>query len=174
MSKINFTKLGLKKTDEIKTFTFNDNEIEVKQYLPVNEKIELLENVVPMVIDDNNFLNQLKLDVYVSLYILYYYTNITFTEKQKEDAAKLYDLCEQSGLINAVIENIPELEYTTIIETVQDIAESYLAYKNSAYGIMDALTSEFSSLREDTDEIASNLSNPENLTLLKEVVTKLG
>ena len=174
MSKINFTKLGLKKVDKVKTFTFNDNEIEVKQYLPVNEKVELFENVLPLIIDDNNFVNQLKLDVYLSLYILYYYTNISFTDKQKEDATKLYDLCEQSGLINAVIQNIPEIEYTTISETVQDIAESYLAYKNSAVGIVNAITTDFATLNNETEELNSNISNPENLTLLKDIMTKLG
>ena len=39
------------------------------------------------------------------------YTNISFTEKQKEDVPKLYDAIYSSGLKDAVMKAIPEAEW---------------------------------------------------------------
>ena len=76
MSKVSFTKLGLKRQDNIKVAKFGENEIEVKQYLPINEKLELVEFVLNNSADQNNFANPLKVEVFTNLAILYYYTNI--------------------------------------------------------------------------------------------------
>ena len=42
MAKVTFSSLKKKNEENIKKFTFNDKEIEVLQYLPVNEKNNLL------------------------------------------------------------------------------------------------------------------------------------
>ena len=44
MAKLSFTKLGLKLNQEVVEIHHNDQIIEVKQYLPVNDKLELLVN----------------------------------------------------------------------------------------------------------------------------------
>lgn len=41
-----FTKLGLKINNTVKTIIIGDQEIEVKQYLPVNNKLEIIGNVI--------------------------------------------------------------------------------------------------------------------------------
>jgi hypothetical protein len=55
MAKVSLTKLGLKVNQDIKTISFNGQEIEVKQYLPVNEKLILIGNIINASHDDNNF-----------------------------------------------------------------------------------------------------------------------
>jgi hypothetical protein len=72
--------------------------------------MELIVSVLNQIQDDNNFINETKLSLYSELEIIYHYTNISFTEKQKEDPGKLYDLCEGSGLLAAVVKAIPETE----------------------------------------------------------------
>ena len=62
------------------------------------------------------------------LEILYSYTNINFTEKQKEDPAKLYDLVVSGGLIKLVLQAIPEEEYN-ILET------TYIAMNRAINGL---------------------------------------
>jgi hypothetical protein len=42
MSTISYTNLKLKKDNSINTFNFNDTEIEVLNYLPINDKYDLL------------------------------------------------------------------------------------------------------------------------------------
>ena len=88
MSRVPFTKLGLKKKEEIKNITINDQVIEVKQYLPISDKINIITNVIENSADDNNFANPVKVEVFANLEIMYAYTNISFTDKQKGDPTK--------------------------------------------------------------------------------------
>ena len=80
MAKVSFTKLGLKKKEEIKNITINDQVIEVKQYLPISDKINIITNVIENSADDNNFANPVKVEVFANLEIMYAYTNISFTD----------------------------------------------------------------------------------------------
>ena len=174
MGKIAFSKLKLVKKDDIKTITINDIEIEVKQYLPVSEKIDIVTNVLNNSQSENNFANPIHVEVYSNLEIIYAYTNLNFTDKQKETPDKLYDLLEQNGVINAVIEAIPQLEYELLIDWIKETIESYYTYRNSALGILDQISTDYSNLKYDATEIQEKIADPNNLTLLKDIVTKLG
>ena len=99
MAKVTFSSLKIKNEENIKKFTFNDKEIEVLQYLPVNEKNNLIE-VVLQKANEGSIFNTFTMDMYFHLYLIMYYTNLTFTEKQREDLPKLYDAFEESGFIN--------------------------------------------------------------------------
>ena len=81
MAKVSFTKLGLKVNQEVKMIEFNEQTIEVKQYLPVNDKLALISNVINASADDYNFANPVKIEVFLALEIIANYTNINFTEK---------------------------------------------------------------------------------------------
>lgn len=174
MAKIAFSKLKLVKKDDVKTITINDIEIEVKQYLPVSEKIDIVTNVLNNSQSENNFANPIHVEVYSNLEIIYAYTNLNFTDKQKETPDKLYDLLEQNGVINAVIEAIPQLEYELLIDWIKETIESYYTYRNSALGILDQISTDYSNLKYDATEIQEKIADPNNLTLLKDIVTKLG
>ena len=63
---------------------------------------------------------------------MYTYTNINFTDKQKEDPTKLYDMLISSGLVAAVVNAIPEAEYYEVVSGVEDSIEAIYTYRNSA------------------------------------------
>ena len=174
MAKIGFTKLGLKQNNEIKTISFNEQNIEIKQYLPVEEKLELITNVLQLSHDSNNFSNPVKVSVYTSLEIIEKYTNISFTEKQKENPTKLYDLMIGNGLITEVINNIPEAEYNEVLRGIQDTIESVYKYQNSILGVLDAIRTDYDNMDLDVEELKKKIADPESLTFLKDVLTRLG
>lgn len=174
MAKVSFSKMALKIDSNIKTINFNDFEIEVKQYLPINEKLELISSVVNSSSEDMKFYNVGKLQVFLTLEMLYAYTNINFTDKQKEDACKLYDIVVSSGLYKAVIDAIPEDEVEYIEDAIFDTIENIYKYQTSALGLMDAITNDYSDLDLNANDIYSKLADPENLALLKGIMTKLG
>ena len=174
MAKVSFSKLGLKVNQDIKTIIFNNQSIEIKQYLPVNEKLELISNVINVSHDDNNFANPVKVSVFTTLEIMYAYTNINFTDKQKEDPTKLYDMLISSGLIAAVVNAIPEAEYHEVLCGVSDSIDAIYTYRNSALGIMESISADYSALDLDATKIQEKLADPENMAFLKEVTTKLG
>lgn len=174
MAKVSLTKLGLKVNQDIKNIEFNEQIVEVKQYLPVNDKLELISNVINSAHDENNFSNPVKVSVFTTLEIMYAYTNINFTDKQKEDPTKLYDMLISSGLVCEVINAIPEAEYHEIICGIENSINAIYTYRNSVMGILDTIGQDYSNLSFDATEIQKKIGDPENMEFLKQVLTKLG
>ena len=174
MAKVSFTKLGLKKNEDVGILHINEQDVEVKQYLPVNEKLELISSVINSAADENNFSNPVKENVFLTLEILYHYTNINFTDKQKEDPVKLYDLVVSSGLVNKITDLIPEEELDEVINGVAQSVKAIYTYRNSVLGILESISKDYSNLDLDATEIQQKLADPDNMALLKQVLTKLG
>lgn len=175
MAKVAFTKLGLKRKDEVKTVNINNNVIEVKQYLPINDKLALISRVINLSHDSsNNFANPVQVEVIGTIEIISAYTNLSFTEKQKEDYAKLYDLLEENGITKDLIGAIPEDEYAFLIDGINDSIEAVYKYQDSILGILEIISQDYSNLDFDATKIQQQLADPDNLSLLKDVLTKLG
>ena len=102
------------------------------------------------------------------------YTNITFTEKQKEDVAKLYDILDSNGIITQVVSVIPEEEYHFLIDGINDTIQAVYTYRNSVLGILDTVSQDYSNLNLDATEIQKKLADKDNLALVRDVLTKLG
>jgi len=169
-----FAKLKLQKNVEVKTIVFNDFEIEVKQYLPVNDKLALISRVLNQASDENNYSNPVKEDIFGTLEIIFAYTNIGFTEKQKEDPCNLYDTMVSCGLADMIIGAIPPAEYRAIVDGINTCGNAIYTYRNSVMGILDIVSSDYSNLSLDAENIHGLLKDPENMTLLKDILTKLG
>ena len=174
MAKVTFSKLGLSKNTEVKEIEWNGQKIEIKQYLPIEEKINLIGKVLNESVDDNGYYNPIRLNIYTNMEIIMAYTNISFTEKQKEDILKLYDLFYGCELVDKIFEIIPEDEINDITDWTYEAIDNIYDYRNSAAGIMEAIGRDYSDLELDADKIKGDIANPENLSLLKDVLTKLG
>ena len=174
MAKVSFTKLGLTKNQEVKNVEWGEYTIEVKQYLPINEKLTLISNVLNNAHDENNFSNPVKVNLFTTLEIMYAYTNINFTDKQKEDPVKLYDLLSGSKLYDKIVENIPVEEYLNVVNGIDETIDAVYTYRNSVMGILDTGSRDYSNLNLDSSEIQKKLADPENMELLRSVLTKLG
>lgn len=174
MAKIAFTKLGLKLNKEIKTITWGDQEIEIKQYLPVNEKLDMITRILNSSADEMRFYNIGKIEIITALEFIFTYTNINVTDKQREDICKLYDLFVSSGFYDAVIAEIPEDEQEWIEDVTMNVIDSIYAYQNSIMGILDTVSQDYDNLNLDATEIQKKLGDPENMALLKSIMTKLG
>ena len=174
MAKLSYTKLGLKVNQENGIVFHNDQTIEVKSYLPVNDKLKLISNVINLSADDNNFSNPVKEDVYFALEVIENYTNINFTDKQKEDPTKLYDSFISTGLYNKIIDMIPEDEIMSLKTGFQASVKAVYDYRNSVMGILDTISTDYSNLDLDASNIHKKIADPENMTFLKDVLTKLG
>lgn len=175
MAKLAFSKLGLKLDNNIEQIGFNNQIVEVKKYLSIQDKLDIISNAINLEKEYNNnsFLNIPLLIMLIDLEIVYAYTNLSFTEKQKEDITKLYDLMESNGFINLLKENIKE-EYNYILNHTIECAKLSYDYKNSAYGLLDSLQNNYDNLNLDANSIQQKLADPENMDLLRQVLAKLG
>lgn len=174
MAKTTFSKLKL--TTEIKPveITYNDQVIEIKQYISMQDKLTFVTNVLNAAADDNRFYNKGKVDMFFLLELIYTYTNISFTDKQKEDPVKIYDAFKVSGLSREIINSIPNEEVDYLYDLVTDAAKQIYSYQNSAYGIMDAMNTDYNNLDFDIKKLTDSIGNKENVQFLDEVLTKLG
>lgn len=174
MAKIAFSKLGLTKNTDVVSIDWNGQTVEIRQYLPFQEKLEIIQAVLNNCQDENNFINEAKLEFYLDLEVVYHYTNITFTDKQKEDLAKLYDLLRNKDFLNTIINNIPSGEYGEVRYWTFKTARNIYDYRNSIYGILDAVSNDYQNLELDAEKIKKDIADPENLKVVKDVLTKLG
>lgn len=175
MAKVTFTKLGLKKDDSIKELAWGEQKIEIKQFLPTGDKLDLISRVVNLSTDENAFYNPCKVEIFEVIEILLTYTNINVTDKQLEDVLKLYDLFISSGFKNKIYELIPESEINYIETSIQATIKEIYRYRDSVLGIMQSVAEDFKNTDLDARKIINTLQeNPEGIELLKDVVTKVG
>jgi len=77
--------------------------------------------------------------MYFNLYLVYLYTDIEFTDEDREDEMKLYDELESSGLLERIIDKIPENEYDTLIDYLKTMQKENISYKHSAAAMVQKL-----------------------------------
>ena len=104
--------------------------------------------------------------------MLYAYTNIKFTDKQKENPMKLYDNFIASGLMKQIWNLIPEDDRDWFEKHTNASIVSIMNYRNSVYGILDSLQTDYSNLNLDVDAIKNKLTNDTNIKDLKEIFDK--
>lgn len=173
MAKVSFTKLNLKTNITTVLLKWGEQEIEVKQYLPIEEKIDLITNVLQSSHDpQNNFANPMKLDVYTVIECIERYTNLNITDKQKENPQKLYDVLVSSGFWTEVKRHIKDFE--SVDYYLKTTIEAFYKYRTSILGILDTVSNDYSNLDLNATEIQKKLGDPTNLDFLKSVLSKLG
>jgi len=123
---------------------------------------------------DQNYSNPVKADIITDLELVFTYTNISFTEAQKKDLAKLYDMLYSSGALDTILNAIPEEEKDIIYSGVIETVESVYKYQNSVLGILDTVKKDYSNLDLGIEELKEKLANGENIELVKDILTKLG
>lgn len=174
MAKVAFSKLALSKTSTIGTVEINGQPIEVKTYLPIDEKLALIGEVINESHDENNFPNPVKIEIFFTIAVIKYYTNISLTEKQLETPTKIYDMLISQGAFGLITTMIPPKELNSLKESLDKTINAVYTYQNSVLGILDNISKDYSNLNLDSTGIQQNLADPNNLALLKDVLTKLG
>ena len=158
-NKVSYANLRLKVDNSIKTFDFNGNQIEVLQYLPIEDKYDLI-MITLQKAKENGIYNDLKLDMYFALHIVYMYTNLSFTDKQKENESKIYDTLKSNGFFDKLLPIIPESEYDDLISSMKQIMQDELEYNTTAAAVIKNLISDLPTNAAAAAQIVDNF-NPE-------------
>ncbi len=131
MAKIAFSKLAGKAPPVTNVIKINDNQVEVLSYLPIEDKLNLVD-VTLQQSWDNGIINPILLDMNFYLNIIFKYTNISFTDKQREDKGKLFDIVKNTNVLNCVLAAIPTEEYEELAEYLSE-TEKLLIEKSRAF-----------------------------------------
>lgn len=173
METIKFSDLNLSLVEDITEVNINGQYIKVKQYLPVEKQIEIISNVLRNSADDNNFANPTKVEVFFNLELIYAYTNLEFSEDEKENPTILYDILESNDIISKIIDAIPSIQYADLLERTMTTIENYYKHTNSALGILEQISTDYKGLDLDAEKIKEKIDGP-SLDLVKDIVEKLG
>lgn len=171
MAKVSFTKFNKIKTVTPKTVNINGIEVTILQYLPLKEKLQLIQNVIEQ--SGNNeegFYNCVKLEVFYTIEMIRAYTNISFTEKQLEDIPKLYDEIVLNNVWENIKNEIPSEERNHVLTNIISLAREITNYNNSILGILKTISKDYDNLNFDADSIKEKLQDPNSLSLLKQIM----
>ena len=165
MAKVSYANMKLKVNNEIKTFDFNGNEIEVLSYLPIEDKFDLVMITLQQSLI-NGIYNSIKLEMYFNLNLAYMYTNLSFTEKQKEDEEKIYNILKTNGFFNKMIETIPDDEYAELLGYIEEEIEKSMRYNTSAAAVIKSIVEDLPAQAQ----AAANIVNDFDKTKWQEVI----
>ena len=178
MAKVPFSKLQACIDGQVSQISYKDKSdkevcYEVKHYLPFKDKLEMITKIVNQSVDDNGFYNPMRVKLYTVLEVVYAYTNLSFTEKQKEDPFKLYDLLVSTGIFMDVLAEIAEYDWADIQDNIKTTIDNLYNYRNSVYGILNTISQDYAETTMDLSTIAQTLQDPESIGLLKQIAPLL-
>ena len=107
--------------DNVKVVDFHGTDIKIKQYLPIQDKIDLVGTAYISGVDiegDLETIDSCKTDILFRLLIANAYTNIKFNNNLRN-----YDLLFESGLYDVIHKNIPENELYTVHDMLFNVVE---------------------------------------------------
>jgi len=107
--------------DNVKVVDFHGTDIEIKQYLPIQDKINLVGTAYVSGVeieDDLETIDSCKTDILFKLLLVNAYTNIKFNNNLRN-----YDLLLESGLYKVVYDNIPKDELFGLHDMLFDVVE---------------------------------------------------
>ena len=126
-----YSDLNLKTNMKTNIAKIGDFKIEVFEYLPMRDKIDLIQIALQKA-EENGTYNDMKLDMYFNLYIIYMYTNLEFTDEDKEDEYILYDELQSNNIIISVIGAMDEYEYEALVGYLNIMKDINMEYNLSA------------------------------------------
>jgi hypothetical protein len=127
---VNFSNLKLNPSTGKETIKIGDYEISVSRYLPIQEKM----NLIDITLQESYRLGMfhpvlLQTMFYVNL--VSKYTDIVFSEEDRLHYDDLYDTLTISGVIREVIAAIPQSEYENLLELLEDSERKMIERNNS-------------------------------------------
>ena len=169
MAKVSYANLKLKTNTDVNTIEFQGQTIEVLKYLPIEDKYDLVMIALQKAEQDGIY-NPILLDLYFHLYLVYMYTNVSFTERQKDNEPHLYDTLASNGFMKQFLDTIEVEEYEELMLYVNEIMETTLQYKNTAGAVLQSVIQDLPKNAQAAADIVNSFA-PENYQAVVDFAT---
>ena len=153
--KVSYANMKLKTNTAVNPFEFCGQKIEVLKYLPAADKYDLLMVTLQKSLEGNIY-NEFKLNLYFELNLVYMYTNISFTEKQREDEFKLYDTLRSNGFFELFYEALDDKEYEELFDQIAELKATMEKSKGSVAGVIANIIEDLPANAEAAAKIVEN------------------
>lgn len=153
---ISYANMKMKPVNTTHDLLFNDSiTIKVLDYLPIEDKYDLI-MVTLQKSFENGYYNPLKMDMYFHLNLIYLYTDINFTEKQREDENKIYDTLKSNGILDAFLKDFDENEYNELLTLLEETKNEIMHYKCSTSALIQSVITDLPKQAEAVQKIIDN------------------
>ena len=157
--KVSYTNMKLKVNTQVNTFDFCGQKIDVLKYLPAKDKYDLLMVTLQKATEQGAY-NDFLISMYFELNLVYMYTNISFTEKQREDEFKLYDTLKSNGFFDLFYKALNEEEYNELFASLNVLRKDTVTYRMSMGSVLNNLIDNLPKNAEAAAKIVQNF-NPD-------------
>lgn len=145
--------------EEAKVKIAEDEYISVKQYLPMQDKIEMVQFITNIAFDETmGMISPTKRTIAEAIAYMIYYAGFEFDPTQNLTAA--YDTFDHHGLINQVFLAIPEKEKRAINILINNNLEVIDKYNLSAAGTMRTLLTTLDGYLDKINKIIKEMPTP--------------
>ena len=150
-----YSELSLKTNTKTVPVVIGDKEINVLQYLPIQDKIDLIQVALENSKERNGIFNDMKLEVYFNMYIVYLYTDLEFTDEEKANVSLLYDQLQSNDVLTAIISAMGE-EYDNLFTYLTVMRKVYDQYNMSTAALIKAFIEDLPEKAAAAAEIVQN------------------
>lgn len=153
-----------------------DSVLKVANYLPIEDKGNLITFVVDMALDTTTgCFSPVRVETYFALAICRWYGDMVFDNDDIQiNVALTYDTLETNGIIDAIMNAIPKDELEFIQDLVKDTISDIAKYNSSAAGIIQMMNQNASQLDTQITNILDSIKNGENLETLSVIKDMVG
>lgn len=174
-NKINYKEIGKEPVFNTVCRVRDGKEIAIKSWLPTHELLQLISRIVNKSVDEHDYCNPCRIKIVREVEMVLTCSNIEVPDYESADICEIYDYL----YANKIIEAVADVTRTTglwdlVMGSVNEVVDSVYKYSNSARGIIRGITADLEDVQFDAEAIQEKLGNPENLALLKDILTKLG
>jgi len=155
MDKVEYNSLGLKRLEDTISFTWNNINIKVKKYFPISDIYDVIMITLQKSYEDGIY-NPIKLDEYLILNLVYMFSNIEFSEEDREDEDKLFDELQSSGFIDKFLSVVDKRTYDDLCNTIDTLVSKKESYANTFAGTIKKLIEDMSINSEEIQKIVDN------------------
>ena len=114
---LNLDKISYQDKIENKEITYDGQTFNVRSWIPMEDKLALIGNIINASIDDNTFYNPARLHIFYVMNMVKEYTDIDFKDMNIMYA---YDLLDVSGLWDIIEKYIDENEINFIKQNIKE------------------------------------------------------
>lgn len=169
MESIKYKDLKLEVKKEFNEFEFDGKRFQTLKYLSVKEKHDIL-MISLQKSQIQEIYNELLLDIYFHLNLVYCYTNVEFSQEDRKDELKLYDELKSSGFLDSFLISMEKEEYDTLLGFLTKMVETSMEYNTTAASIIKSIINDLPKNAEIAAKFVENFDeeNYKNVVRLAE------
>lgn len=144
MDKIKLSALGIPEAKESRSIQIGGATVEVKQVIPYEEMLDMIQYGIDFIINERPFISAPLKRIVKDFAILTFYTNFDTSAIKEATEMKTiyeeYDLVTRFEVMEKVKPLIDQKQLAFFDATLEETLISIMKYRNSAVGIVDALS----------------------------------